>query len=71
VENLQFAAKNWLQVSYYDTIDEKWKKFHISMDEVCTDNEDLWKYELDNAIQDILYEIDKLNPRGQINNAIT
>ena len=71
MENLQFAAKNWLQVSYYDTIDEKWKKFHISMDEVCTDNEDLWKYELDNAIQDILYEIDKLNPRGQINNAIT
>ena len=41
--NLRSEINNWLEISYYDSVDEKWKKFHISMDEVCKENEDLWK----------------------------
>ncbi len=59
--SLPSEVKDWLEISYYDTVDEKWKKFHISMDEVSQENEDLWKYELDVALQDIIYEKEKLN----------
>ena len=63
-------VEDWLQVSYYDTIDEKWKKFHISMDEVSKENEDLWKYELDDALRDIILQKERLNIRGVIQDAI-
>jgi hypothetical protein len=63
-------VNNWLEISYYDTVDQKWKKFHISMDEVYEDNEDLWKMELDIALQDIIYEKEKLNIRGTIHDAL-
>jgi len=68
--SLPSEVKDWLEISYYDTVDEKWKKFHISMDEVSQENEDLWKYELDVALQDIIYEKDKLNIRGTIRDAL-
>jgi len=68
--SLPSEVKDWLEISYYDTVDEKWKKFHISMDEVSQENEDLWKYELDVALQDIIYEKEKLNIRGTIRDAL-
>jgi hypothetical protein len=68
--NLRSEVNNWLEISYYDSVDEKWKKFHISMDEVCKENEDLWKMELDIALQDIIYEKEKLNIRGTIQDAL-
>ena len=68
--NLRSEVNNWLEISYYDSVDEQWKKFHISMDEVCTENEDLWKRELDIALQDLIYEKEKLNIRGTIQDAL-
>ena len=68
--SLPSEVNNWLEISYYDTVDQKWKKFHISMDEVYEDNEDLWKMELDIALQDIIYEKEKLNIRGTIHDAL-
>tara|TARA_Y100000592_G_scaffold99896_1_gene177676 strand:+ start:2058 stop:2267 length:210 start_codon:yes stop_codon:yes gene_type:complete len=61
---------NELEVSYFCTIDQKWKKFHISMDEVSKDNEDLWRYELDKALQEIIFEIERCSIRGVINDAL-
>ena len=68
--SLPSEVKDWIEISFYDTVDEKWKKFHISMDEVSQESEDLWKYELDVALKDIIYEKEKLNIRGTIRDAL-
>lgn len=68
--SLPSEVKDWIEISFYDTVDEKWKKFHISMDEVSQENEDLWKYELDIALKEIIYEKEKLNIRGTIRDAL-
>lgn len=64
------SETNYLEVSYYDSFDEKWKKFHISMDEVSAEDEKLWRFELDVAIQDIIYNKERLKIRGTITDAL-
>lgn len=59
--NLQSDHKNYLKVTYYDSFDEKWKKFHISMEKVSPEDENIWKYELDIAIQEIIYKKEQLH----------
>lgn len=68
--SLPSEVEDWLEVSYYDTVDEKWKKFHISMDEVSAEDEKMWRFDIDVAIQDILYEKEKLKIRKTISDAI-
>ncbi len=62
----QLEPNDWLQISYYDSIDEKWKKIEIALSNVKYDDKKLFRADLDRSLQDILAEIERLKIRHEI-----
>ena len=62
----QLEPNDWLQISYYDSIDEKWKKIDIALSNVKYDDKKLFRADLDRSLQDILAEIERLKIRHEI-----
>ena len=62
----QLEPNDWLQISYYDSIDEKWKKIEIALSNVKYDDKKIFRADLDRSLQDILAEIERLKIRHEI-----
>lgn len=65
--SLQLGPNDVLQVSWYDTVDQKWIKIEIVIGDTQIENKDIWRYDLDIAIQDVLAEIEKQKVELNVN----
>ena len=57
---------NWLEITYYDEVDEKWKKIEIALDDVNYDDKKLFRSDLDKALQDIFAMIERMKIRYEL-----